>query len=110
MNVMYVRTSENQLPSKAYIRETLLQISRGVGLNNTFSHEGARKYLPRLISRESFLKFNPCEHSRNRIVIILEIYIKRIRDEGCLICSNILALLSLINLSNVFIPPRKIIQ
>lgn len=29
MNVIYVRTSENQLPSKAYIRETLLQNTTG---------------------------------------------------------------------------------
>jgi len=69
MNVIYVRTSENQLPSKAYIRGTLLQNIAGRGFEQyVFSREGARKYLPRLISRVSFLKFSLCEHSRNRTV------------------------------------------
>jgi len=70
MNVMYVRTFGNQPPSKAHIRETLLQNTAGrADSNNTFSYEGARKYLPHLVSRGSSPKFSPWKRSWNRIII-----------------------------------------
>lgn len=70
MNVIYVRTCENQPPSKGHTFAKLCyKIPRVTGSNNTFSCGEPRKYLPRF-SRGFSLTFSPRRHSQNRIIVI----------------------------------------
>lgn len=107
MNVIYVRTSGNQPPSKGHTFAKLCyKIPRVAALNNTFSYEGPRKYLPRLRSRGFSLKFcNVQAFTEQGHYVILKVYV--------ILTRNIILDMrdsTMINLSNTSTLKQKVKQ